>query len=199
MNLLCISASNIEPFRAQSASTRACRLAAELAAGMRPGLQTEVLALIDYELTPCRMCAACLDSGRCCRDEAFNQVHARMQAVDALLLVVPHYAPFPSKVMMLLEKLQEMAFLNYCRDESYRSPLAGKPVAVVGHGGQTEQAVPYFLKNHCRTASERAGGHRACARRRGRRTRRTERPLAFARCACPRRAFSARSSTIGTG
>lgn len=146
MNLLCISASNIEPFRAQSASTRACRLFAELAAGMRPGLQSEVLALIDYELTPCRMCAACLETGRCCRDEAFNQVHARMQAADALLLVVPHYAPFPSKVMMLLEKLQEMAFLNYCRDEGYRSPLAGKPVAVVGHGGQTEQALPYFLK-----------------------------------------------------
>jgi multimeric flavodoxin WrbA len=146
MNLLCISASNIEPFRAQSASTRACRLAADLAAGRRPGLQTEVLALIDYELTPCRMCAACLGSGLCCRDEAFNQVNARMQAADAVLMVVPHYAPFPSKVMMLLEKLQEMAFLNYCRDNTYRAPLAGKPLAVVGHGGQTEEAVPYFLK-----------------------------------------------------
>ncbi len=146
MKLLCISASNIEPFRQQSASTRACRIAAELAAE-RAALEWDLLPLIDYELLPCRMCGRCLENGRCCRDEAFNQVHALMQAADAVLLVVPHYAPIPSKVAMLCEKLQEMAFLNSCRDSHFRGPLVGKPVGVIAHGGQTDEALPYYYRN----------------------------------------------------
>lgn len=137
MKLLCISASNIEPFRQQSASTRACRIAAELAAERAP-VESELLALIDFELNPCRMCGNCLADGRCCRDEAFNQIYERIQAADAVLLVTPHYAPIPSKVAMLCEKLQEIAFLNSCRDENYRGPLFKKPLGVVAHGGQCE-------------------------------------------------------------
>jgi multimeric flavodoxin WrbA len=143
MRLLCISASNIEPFRQQSASTRACRLVGEIACE-RAAAEVDILPLIDYELTPCRMCGSCVSTGRCCRDEAFNQVYARMQAADAVFLVVPHYAPFPSKVMMLCEKLQEMSFLSYCQDPSCSTPLKDKPLGVIGHGGQTEEALPYY-------------------------------------------------------
>lgn len=143
MKLLCISASNIELFRQKSASTRACQVAAELAAE-RAAVESEILALVDYEMTPCRMCGSCLASGRCCRDEAFNQVYERMQAADAVLVVVPHYAPIPSKLAILCEKLQEMAFLNICQNNRYRGPLYKKPVAVVAHGGQTNEAIPQY-------------------------------------------------------
>lgn len=146
MRLLCISAANVEPFRQQSASTRACLAAAELAAG-RAAVECEILALIDYELNPCRMCGSCLESERCCRDAAFNQVYQKMQSADAVLLVVPHYAPIPSKVAMLCEKLQEIAYLNYCRDEKYRGPLYRKPLAVAAHGGQTNEALPYYYQS----------------------------------------------------
>ena len=59
-------------------------------------------------------------------------------------MVCPHYAPIPSKVMILLEKLEEMAYLKYCQDNTFRTPLHGKPIGIIAHGGQTEEALPYY-------------------------------------------------------
>jgi multimeric flavodoxin WrbA len=146
MKVLCISCSNIEVAREHSASTRACELVGELLAESHlPELQVEILPLIDYDLLPCRMCGGCLKAGKCARDEAFNAVFDRMLGADALFLAVPHYAPIPSKVMILLEKLEEMAFLNWCQDTAYRFPLSEKPVGLIAHGGQsTPEALPYY-------------------------------------------------------
>lgn len=145
MNITCISASNVEIARQHSASTRACEIIGELArlqAG--PDTQVTILPLIDYELNPCRMCGKCLSTGRCVRDDAFNRVYEHMIAADAVFVVCPHYAPLPSKMMMLLEKLEEMVYLNWCKDNAYRSPLFRKPVGLVAHGGQTAEALPYY-------------------------------------------------------
>ncbi len=142
MDLLCISASNIQPFKKQSASTRICEMAGDIA--RNAGARAQTLALIDYELEPCRMCGKCQPAGRCRHDRDFNTVYERMQTADGVLLVAPHYAPFPSKVMILFEKIQELAFLGYCRDHAYRSPLQGKPLGVIGHGGQTGDPVGYY-------------------------------------------------------
>ena len=98
------------------------------------------MPLIDYELRPCRMCGQCFASGFCTRDEAFNAVYREMIAADAVFLVCPHYAPLPSKVMVLMEKLEEIAFLNYCADQNCRLPLYQKPVGIVAHGGRIEDA-----------------------------------------------------------
>ena len=146
MNILCISAANIEGARNNSASMKTCRMIAGLMEGERPGAQVEILPLIDYEMKSCRMCGDCLPRQRCARDEAFNQVYEKMIACDALFVVIPHYAPFPSKVMILLEKMEEMAFLCYSNDEKhYHAPLNGKPLGLVGHGGQvTPEAVEYY-------------------------------------------------------
>lgn len=143
MKLLSISFSNVEPFRDQSASTRVCQMAGEIAS-KNSVVETEVLPLLDYEMNPCRMCGKCLGTHRCIRDEAFNQVYKKIQEADAVLVVVPHYAFVPSKLVMIGEKLQEMAFLHYCQDRNYRSPVQGKPLGVVAHGGQPANAVPYY-------------------------------------------------------
>lgn len=141
MNYLCISTSNIEPFRCHSASTRVCQLISEI---IGDRAQTETLALIDYELNPCRMCAACRDTDLCVRDPAFNRVYQKMQSADGIFIIVPHYAPFPSKLMMLCEKLQEMAFLNSCRNPQYHTLLFAKPLGIIAHGGQEEKALRYY-------------------------------------------------------
>jgi multimeric flavodoxin WrbA len=90
------------------------------------------------------MCGACFELGRCARDDAFNEIYTHLSASDGIFLVCPHYAPIPSKVMMLLEKLEQMLFLKSCAEPSYRSPLFNKPVGIIAHGGQTEQARPYY-------------------------------------------------------
>jgi multimeric flavodoxin WrbA len=146
MKVLCIACSNVEAARGRSASTRACELVGELLAEQAPpGLEVEILTLLDYDLVPCRMCGSCLKTGTCERDEAFNTLFSKMQSADVLFLAVPHYAPIPSKVMILLEKLEELAYLNWCQDQTYRFPLAGKPVGLIAHGGQSApEALPYY-------------------------------------------------------
>jgi multimeric flavodoxin WrbA len=140
MKYTCISAANIEPARANSASTHACELIRDLLVEQDCDAQVTILPLIDYELRSCRMCGQCLASGFCARDEAFNAVYRAMIAADAVFLVCPHYAPLPSKVMVLMEKLEEIAFLNYCADQNCHLPLYHKPVGIVAHGGRIEDA-----------------------------------------------------------
>jgi len=144
MKIVCLSASNISPGRQHSASTHTCELIRDQLTELQPSNEVEILPLIDYALKPCQMCGECLPTLRCSQDEAFNRVHDKLQSADAVFLVCPHYAPIPSKVMILLEKLEEMAYLKYCQDNTSLTPLHGKPIGIIAHGGQTEEALPYY-------------------------------------------------------
>ena len=147
MRILCLSASNIEPFKEHSASTRTCELVRELVLAKQVDAEVRILPLIDYELKPCRMCGKCLEAGRCVRDEGFNAVYDALKEADRIFLVCPQYATIPAKVVMLLEKFQEISYLNWCADNSYEFPLAHKPVGLIVHGGQTEEALPQYKTN----------------------------------------------------
>jgi multimeric flavodoxin WrbA len=140
MKITCISAANIEVARHNSASVRTCELIRELVVSKSPIFQVDIIPLIDYEMKPCRMCGLCFNTQRCARDEAFNCVFEKLAASDAIFFVIPHYAPLPSKLMILAEKMQEIAFLHWCNDPSYRFPLAGIPTGIIGHGGQPTSA-----------------------------------------------------------
>lgn len=146
VRVVCLSASNIEWNRAQSASTRACELVKTILTEQRADLhaEVEIVPLVDYELKSCRMCGQCFAAGQCSRDPAFNLILNKMISADGLFLVCPHYAPIPSKVMILLEKLEEMVFLKSCADQNYRSGLFQKPTGIIAHGGQPETALPYY-------------------------------------------------------
>ena len=136
MKIVCVSAANIEVARHTSASVRACELIKELFLAEQPAAEVEIIPLIDYEMKPCRMCGKCHPSQRCAMDAAFNQVFEKLIAADGFFFVVPHYAPLPSKLMILLEKMQEIAYLSWCANPDYRFHLSEKPVGVIGHGGQ---------------------------------------------------------------
>jgi hypothetical protein len=144
MKITCISAANIEPARQHSASTRACELLRDLIHENDPSVQVDILPLIDHEMIPCRMCGACMQTGLCAHDSAYNRVHAAIIDSDALFVVCPHYAPLPSKLMMLLEKMQELTYLRGCQDGNYRPSYFSHPVGLIAHGGQTDAALPYY-------------------------------------------------------
>jgi multimeric flavodoxin WrbA len=148
MKITCISAANIEVARQNSASVHTCELIRGLLQAAHPDAMIEIVPLIDYELNACRMCGRCLHTQRCARDDAFNQVFEKMIAADGLFFVIPHYAPLPSKLMMLTEKMEEMAFLGWSADPEYRSPLHHKPAGVIGHGGQVPSAdvIAYYQR-----------------------------------------------------
>jgi len=147
MKITCISASNVENARQHSASTRTCELVRDLLLQTDlPGAQVDILRLLDYEFTPCRMCGTCFVGGECTRDPAFAEIFTRLQASDAIFIVCPHYAPIPAKLTMILEKMEEICYLNACANPDYRFPLHGKPVGIIAHGGQTDVALPYYRR-----------------------------------------------------
>jgi multimeric flavodoxin WrbA len=148
MKITCISAANIEVARNNSTSVHACELVRDLLQSEQPDAEVEIVPLIDYEMMPCYMCGKCLEKQRCARDEAFNHVLEKMIAADGIFIVVPHYAPLPSKLMILFEKMEEIAYLNWCADSAYRFPLHEKPAGVIGHGGQqpTEAVLAYYKR-----------------------------------------------------
>lgn len=68
-----------------------------------------------------------------------------LQLMHCLLFIVSaHYAPISSKLSILLEKIEQLAFLKRFNDENYRSPLFGRPVGIIGHGGGTEEIIKYY-------------------------------------------------------
>jgi len=143
--ITCISASNIVGAKDHSASTRTCLLIKDtIQQFAKVKTDVEIIRLIDYDLVPCQMCGKCINDLACVNDEGFNQIHAKMKASDAIFIVCPHYAPIPSKVMILLEKLEEMVFLKTTDNPIYKFTLNDKPIGIIVHGGQTEDALPYY-------------------------------------------------------
>lgn len=139
LRIACISASNVIGQGAASASTRVCQLAGDLISRHSGGRVTvEVLSLMGMEMNPCRMCGFCYPKGRCRFDESFNRLFSAMIDSDATLFVVPHYAPIPSKLVMLFEKMEELAFLHYMDNKAEAYPLLGKAAAIIAHGGMID-------------------------------------------------------------
>ncbi len=148
MKITCISAANIEVARHHSASVRTCELIRDQIVKEYPGAEVEIVPLIDYKLKSCRMCGKCLKSERCAHDKDFNQVFEKLIDSDGIFFIVPHYAPLPSKLMIMFEKFEEIGYLSWCADNAYRFPLMQKPAGVIGHGGQlpTEEVLAYYQR-----------------------------------------------------
>lgn len=147
MTIVCISASNIKHAGQNSTSLKTCNLIKEMVntkTAKDKNIDVEIISLVDYELKPCIGCGTCFKQECCIYDSAFNQIYDALTKANALFIVSAHYAPIPSKLSMLLEKIEQLAFLKRFNDEDYRSPLFRKPVGIIGHGGGTEEIIKYY-------------------------------------------------------
>lgn len=145
MLIVCISASNIKHAGQNSTSLKICNLIKEMVKTKTDkDVNIEIIPLVDYELKPCIGCGMCFNQESCICDSAFNHIYDILTKANALFIVSAHYAPIPSKLSMLLEKIEQLAFLKRFNKEDYRSPLFGKPVGIIGHGGGTEEIIKYY-------------------------------------------------------
>lgn len=137
MKILCVSASNSRKNNEDSVSYN-------VMARVKKSIETKgdhevkLLSLRDYDIAPCQLCGDCSKTEKCTFDSGFNEVLHHMKNVDRMLFVVPHYSPIPSKLIALFEKINEITYAGWLNDSSYISPVQGKGVAVIGHGGMTE-------------------------------------------------------------
>ncbi len=135
---VCISASNMLNSN-ESTSMQICRLI-EKALGEN-GIPCGIIDLRAYDLNPCIGCGKCFHGKRCCRDDAFNAIYEEVIQSACVFFVSPHYAPIPAKLSMLLEKMEEITFLHWWKDNSYQSEVYNLPAGIVSHGGGAEWAL----------------------------------------------------------
>lgn len=145
MLIVCISASNMKFAGNNSTSLKTCNLIKDIIERKTSKeAKVEVISLVDYELKPCIGCGKCIDMDSCINDINFSNIYKILMKADALFIVSAHYAPIPSKLSMLLEKIEQLAFLKRFRNEDYRSHLFHKPVGIIGHGGGTKEIIEYY-------------------------------------------------------
>lgn len=139
LRILCISASN--NFRTgikETYSYQICKIVLNEAKKYTPNMESEIIELKNLTLSPCIDCLKCLGSKRCAIDDTFNQLYEKIIACDVLFIVSPHYAPIPAKLCMLLEKMEEISFEPWAKDNSYQSEVYGIKTAVISHGGGSD-------------------------------------------------------------
>ena len=139
MKAICISASNMLNSKNQSTSFIICDTISKILS--EKNIPCKILDLRNYSLSPCIGCGECYDSKRCCRDIAFNEIYSMIAESDFVFFVSPHYAPIPAKLSMLLEKMEEITFLHWWKDNTYKSEMYHLPAGIISHGGGADWAL----------------------------------------------------------
>ena len=148
MKVLSISASNMVHAKKESTSLEVCQIIEKIIKTKLTGngVQLEIIRLVDASLSPCTGCGKCFMMNKCATDDSFNNIYSRIAQSDALFIVSPHYAPVPSKLCMLLEKMEQISFLNRFHDINYRPIVYKKPVGIDAHGGSSDDAALHSYK-----------------------------------------------------
>lgn len=142
MKAICISASNMMSTNTESTSYK---ISEEVAKSLEDiGIMCEIIDLRDYTLSPCIGCGGCFDSRRCSKDTGFNDIYNKVVQSDLVLFVSPHYAPIPAKLSMLLEKMEEITFLHWWKDNTYKSEMHNLPAGIISHGGGSDWALSSY-------------------------------------------------------
>jgi NAD(P)H-dependent FMN reductase len=140
MKITCISASNTKSIGDNSTSTKICNLVkSSILKGFNESISVDVVPLMEYDLKTCKLCGDCMNSGTCPYDVDFNKVLEKIIEADAVFVIIPHYSPIPAKLIMVLEKLNEIIYSRWLDQPQYQSPFREKPVGIVGHGGMIEK------------------------------------------------------------
>lgn len=142
MRAICICASNIADSGNLSTSYRLSEIVKDTLA--RNEITCEIVDLRKYNLSPCVGCGQCYESKRCRMDQGFNIIYEKIVKACCIFLISPHYAPIPAKLCMLLEKMEQITFLHWWKNNAYRAEVYGIPAGIISHGGGSEWALPGY-------------------------------------------------------
>jgi multimeric flavodoxin WrbA len=140
--MLIISAGNVAPSGERSQSLLVARSMGSLL--RERGLDPLIVDLRRYRLEPCDMCEGCASDGSCVKGDDFNALARLWREHGELAIVCPHYAGIPSKLVALIEKVQENSYLASCQGKTRYPP---KKAIVLAHGGMTEDFEKLYEAN----------------------------------------------------
>ena len=146
MNIICIASSNIEHKASQkSTSYKICQIVInEMEQRLNGEVKYNIIELKNKVIQPCVGCGKCFRLHRCLQVDDFNSIYTNIIKADIIVIVSPHYAPIPAKLAALLEKMEQITFLHWGRDTSYKSEVFGKITGVISHGGGGDWALKSY-------------------------------------------------------
>jgi len=141
MKVLCISAANMKYAADKSTSLLTCQIIENIIKNKlhKNDVQVAVVKLVNAELSPCTGCGECFMTGRCGINDDFNDIYAQIAAAQAVFIVSPHYTPIPSKLCMLLEKMEQISYLPWFHDNHHQPEVRQIPVGIIAHGGGSDE------------------------------------------------------------
>lgn len=111
------------------------------------GIETELIQLADYDISPCRGCFACRGRGNCVFDnDGFAEIFSRMAEADGIVLGSPVYsADVSAKMKAFLERGGVVVATN----PGLLRHKVGASVAAVRRGGgmTTVDTMNHFILN----------------------------------------------------
>jgi multimeric flavodoxin WrbA len=143
MKIICISAANMKYAADKSTSLIACNIIENIIKNKlrMSDAQVDVIKLVEANLTPCTGCGECFKTSRCGAEDDFNRIYLRIANADAVFIVSPHYTPIPSKLCMLLEKMEQISYLPWFHDNKSHPRVQGIPAGIIAHGGGSDEHV----------------------------------------------------------
>ena len=147
MKIVCISASNIIGKGAEKGTSHElCKIVIDEISKKNQETCGKIIELKTHAIQPCMGCGRCFNSHRCFIDDDFNDIYLKIIKSDFVFFVSPHYAPIPSKLSALLEKMEQITFLHWGKDNSYKSEVYGKKAGIISHGGGGTWALSSYKK-----------------------------------------------------
>lgn len=152
MLVTCLSTSNTKLKGKDSASTKICEIIRDIIFkeyNKDVDVNVNVVPLMDYDIKSCNLCGKCSDDMNCVYDNDFNKLFKELSKSDKIFLVVPHYSPIPSKLIIMFEKINEILYGGWIKDKNFKSPLSKIKVGIIGHGGmpENEDVLNYYHNN----------------------------------------------------
>lgn len=104
----------------------------------------KIIDLREYKIFSCIMCEKCALTKQCNQDDHFNKLYNVMKNNQTIIFIIPHYAGIPSKIIAILEKMQEIFYLQYCQGNEIH---VHAKIGIIAHGGMSENYSDVYVNN----------------------------------------------------
>jgi len=92
----------------------------------------DFIRLAEVNIGSCNSCYKCADERKCIIEDDFQETFQRLINADCIFVISPVYAPIPSRLSALFERLTSLLFLTELINTS-KNPLLGKKAAVFNY------------------------------------------------------------------
>ena len=89
----------------------------------------DIIRMADMNINGCDSCYKCGSVNTCAIEDDFASIYSKLAGTDAIFVIPPVYAPIPSKLTALFERLTSLLYATQLMNTD-QNPLHGKLTAI---------------------------------------------------------------------